>query len=234
MYNLPFGSTNSLSRQVAVPGYELVYGKNRWATLLSIILQIPKILISIKRENRWLKQLVSTQPLDLVISDNRYGLYNSKVRSILITHQVAIANPFGKTSGRILKLFTKDLSVISVNAGCPIFHGRRGEGGPWCRHFRPLARHGQCHNRHPIAAHQDTQNRPSHGKPSLERKLGEAGAFLYCRSPGFQCKQNGPKEGLSPAGPKKTPKGGTVYPGYREEARAGGNLDWLRVSELEQ
>ena len=35
-------------------GYNLKYGKNRQLTLLKIILQIPKILIQIKRENRWL------------------------------------------------------------------------------------------------------------------------------------------------------------------------------------
>jgi hypothetical protein len=65
-------------------------------TLVKIIFQIPKILIQIKRENRWLNHFLRKERLDAVISDNRYGLYSSDTFSVFITHQLAIKTPFGK------------------------------------------------------------------------------------------------------------------------------------------
>jgi uncharacterized protein (TIGR00661 family) len=77
-------------------GYDLKYGKNRRLTLLKIISQIPKILIQIKRENRWLNDFLSREEVNAVISDNRYGLFSPKIPSIFITHQLRIKTPFGE------------------------------------------------------------------------------------------------------------------------------------------
>jgi UDP-N-acetylglucosamine transferase subunit ALG13 len=80
---------------VELPGFLLKYGKNRAFTLLKIIFAIPKILIGIKRENEWLRRFAAREGLDLVISDNRYGLHGAGVYSVFMTHQLAIRSSWG-------------------------------------------------------------------------------------------------------------------------------------------
>jgi UDP-N-acetylglucosamine transferase subunit ALG13 len=86
-----------------IPGYNLRYGKNRWRTRWRIIFQIPKILISINRENRWLKNILRELPVTAVISDNRFGLYNKKILTVFITHQLAIKTGLGTWTDRFIK-----------------------------------------------------------------------------------------------------------------------------------
>jgi predicted glycosyltransferase len=80
---------------VELPGFRLKYGKNRAFTLLKIIFTLPKILIGIKRENAWLRRFAARERLDVVISDNRYGLYGAGVFPVFITHQLAIRSSLG-------------------------------------------------------------------------------------------------------------------------------------------
>jgi UDP:flavonoid glycosyltransferase YjiC (YdhE family) len=77
-------------------GYRIKFGGNRLIGLFRIILQIPKILIQIKRENNWLRQFLRAEKIDIVIADNRYGLYSPKIFSVFLTHQLLISSPFGK------------------------------------------------------------------------------------------------------------------------------------------
>jgi uncharacterized protein (TIGR00661 family) len=83
-------------RFIDLPGYDLKYGQTKRLTLFKIIFQIPKILIRIKSENRWLKGFLAKERIDAVISDNRYGLFSTKIHSVFITHQLHIKVPFGK------------------------------------------------------------------------------------------------------------------------------------------
>jgi UDP-N-acetylglucosamine transferase subunit ALG13 len=90
-------------RLVEIPGYELKYGKTKVLTILKIITGIPKILIQIKREKRWLRQFSAKERLDIVISDNRYGLYEKGLFSVFITHQLYIKTPLGRIAEWILQ-----------------------------------------------------------------------------------------------------------------------------------
>jgi UDP:flavonoid glycosyltransferase YjiC (YdhE family) len=88
---------------IEIPGYRIKYGKNRAITLFRLIVSIPKILISIKRERAWLKRFAAREELDLVISDNRYGLTVPGVFCVLVTHQLLIRTPFGRAVDGILQ-----------------------------------------------------------------------------------------------------------------------------------
>jgi uncharacterized protein (TIGR00661 family) len=77
------------------PAASMLYGKTRASTLLRLLLQIPKILTSIKQENRWLKEFLSAHPVDGIISDNRFGLYASGIPCIFITHQLKVKTGLG-------------------------------------------------------------------------------------------------------------------------------------------
>src|SRR5690606_4875511 len=90
--NLPEISVLPLS------GYRVRYGRIRSSFTLRILGQGPKILRAIRREKRWLHELLRSEHFDLVISDNRYGLYSEKVRSVILTHQLQVISGMGKAA----------------------------------------------------------------------------------------------------------------------------------------
>lgn len=81
---------------IHLEGYNIQYAKNPLLFAIKIVVQIPKILSAIKKENLWLNEILKKEKIDIVISDNRYGLYNKKLPCIFITHQLSIHSPFGK------------------------------------------------------------------------------------------------------------------------------------------
>lgn len=80
---------------IELPSYRIKYDKNRAFTLLRLLFSIPKILIRVKEENRWLRQFLEKEGVDMVISDNRYGLWHQDHYCVLITHQLNIQSGMG-------------------------------------------------------------------------------------------------------------------------------------------
>ncbi|HEY6976976.1 MAG TPA: glycosyltransferase [Chitinophagaceae bacterium] len=71
-------------------GYNVYYSKfKRWLPL-KILLQTPKILLRVYREHKWLQKAIRHFKIDIVISDNRYGLYTKQIPCIFITHQLQV------------------------------------------------------------------------------------------------------------------------------------------------
>lgn len=110
-------------------GYRITFSTNRRKTLLKIIFQIPKILIAINYENRWLKQFLLLNKIGLVISDNRYGLYNKQVKSVFITHQLSIKTPFGKLFERMLRKINYHFINKFRECWIPDYDGKQNMGG---------------------------------------------------------------------------------------------------------
>lgn len=75
-------------------GYEVKYSSNTRFFALKMLAQLPKIIQFIAYENQWLKQIIKEHKIDLVISDNRYGLNTGIIPCIFITHQLTIKAPF--------------------------------------------------------------------------------------------------------------------------------------------
>jgi uncharacterized protein (TIGR00661 family) len=69
-------------------GYRVRYGQNN--LFLNIFLQLPRIFRSVAKERQWLKELLSAEKFDIIISDNRPGLYNRNAYCVYITHQLRI------------------------------------------------------------------------------------------------------------------------------------------------
>ncbi len=88
---------------IHINGYHLSYGNKKWKTPLKILLQSPKILTAINKENQWIRALHKEKHLAVIVSDNRFGLYHPDVFSIFITHQLYIRSPFGRIINRILQ-----------------------------------------------------------------------------------------------------------------------------------
>lgn len=71
-------------------GYNIAYSDNKKRFTWKMAAQIPKILTSVKSEKKWLAQVVIDKKIDLVISDNRFGLYAKACASVFMTHQLRI------------------------------------------------------------------------------------------------------------------------------------------------
>jgi len=90
-------------RCVSLRGYEITYSKHSWALPIKLFFQLPKIINRIIGEHYWLKKFVKLEEIDFVISDNRYGMYSTKVPSIFLTHQLQIQVPQSKILFKIVR-----------------------------------------------------------------------------------------------------------------------------------
>lgn len=80
---------------VALFGYEVKYAQTI-ALGLKVLAQFPRLSLTVRKENHWLRNFLKKEKIDVVISDNRYGLYNKEVESVFITHQLFVPAPFLK------------------------------------------------------------------------------------------------------------------------------------------
>ncbi|MBI5389940.1 hypothetical protein HZB02_00440 [Candidatus Woesearchaeota archaeon] len=63
--------------------------------LSSFAVNLPKLLAEILSEHARAKQLIEQQNYDLIISDNRFGVYHPKIPSLFISHQTMFSFPSG-------------------------------------------------------------------------------------------------------------------------------------------
>ena len=130
-------------------GYDIKYSFNNKLFALSIIEQLPKINKAIKFEHLWLQEAIEKYKIDLVISDNRYGLYTTKVPCIFITHQLLIKAPFSflqkllqKINYQFINKFTQcwipDFETLQNIAGV-LSHPEKLPSTP-VKYIGPLAR----------------------------------------------------------------------------------------------
>jgi UDP:flavonoid glycosyltransferase YjiC (YdhE family) len=77
---------------IRFPGARIIYpsGNNM---VMKMMLQSPSILFNIYRENQQLKKIIRETGADVVISDNRFGLWSKQAYSVYITHQLMIKAP---------------------------------------------------------------------------------------------------------------------------------------------
>jgi uncharacterized protein (TIGR00661 family) len=78
---------------IRLSGYNIKYSLHLPMNI-NMLLQLPKLFLKIKKENKILTQIVQDYKIDGVISDNRYGLYHSGIPCIFITHQLKIQSPY--------------------------------------------------------------------------------------------------------------------------------------------
>ncbi|MDP2386321.1 MAG: glycosyltransferase [Bacteroidota bacterium] len=73
-------------------GYNVEYSAvfPQWIKVGFQSLRLAKL---ISKENEWLQKFVKENKIDIVISDNRYGLHCKQAKSIFITHQLNIPSP---------------------------------------------------------------------------------------------------------------------------------------------
>src|ERR1035437_4961977 len=95
----------SYIQSIELPSLSIEYGTG-FFSLLKFICSIPRILYWIKKDNKALKSILDQNKIDLIISDNRWGLWNKKIKSIFVTHQLMIKLPF------LISFLEKTLFII--------------------------------------------------------------------------------------------------------------------------
>ncbi len=75
------------------PAYDIKYPKHGWQMPFWIFRQNPRIKKTMREEHKWLADLCEKEKYTQIISDNRFGFFNKKTKSIYITHQLRIAFP---------------------------------------------------------------------------------------------------------------------------------------------
>ncbi|RYY56489.1 MAG: glycosyl transferase family 28 [Chitinophagaceae bacterium] len=104
-----------LVETIPLKGYRVSYAKTASLLPIKIAFQIPRLFSVIRREHRWLQQVIKNNHIDLVISDNRYGLYSGAVPCIFITHQLSIIAG-NKTIEKLIRWF--NYRCINRFTGC--------------------------------------------------------------------------------------------------------------------
>lgn len=84
-------------------GYRIQYSKNKKTFTSKIVSQVPHILKVIREEHQWLKTQQRLHSFDLIISDNRYGLYHQEVHNVILTHQLQIKSGKGSFADGVLR-----------------------------------------------------------------------------------------------------------------------------------
>lgn len=87
---------------IGLPGYDVKYDAGSLA--LKTIFSISRILKAIRIEHLFLEKVVQDKQIDLVISDNCYGLWSKQVKTVFITHQLMIKAPFAEKLLHIINL----------------------------------------------------------------------------------------------------------------------------------
>lgn len=76
---------------IELPSYNVQYKYSNM--FFNILLQVPKILKAIRQERILLKDIIQENNIDILISDNRYGIISKEIPSVFITHQLNIRIP---------------------------------------------------------------------------------------------------------------------------------------------
>ncbi len=77
---------------IRLPGYGITYPRNG-LMILRMAMQTPSIFLGIWKENLAVRKIVKEHQIDLLISDNRFGLWHRDIPCVYMAHQILIKCP---------------------------------------------------------------------------------------------------------------------------------------------
>ncbi len=96
-----------------LPAYNIRYTHTSFQ-IPFLMLQVPRLLQVFRKEQKVLDEIITHENIDGVISDNRYGIYSSRVPSVFMTHQIAPLAPFRYIGYRVHLRFMKKFSAVWI------------------------------------------------------------------------------------------------------------------------
>jgi uncharacterized protein (TIGR00661 family) len=79
-----------------LPDYNIQYSEKGEDFRFKIFKQLPKLFFAIRKEKKIVEEIIKKHAVSGIISDNRMGIFSTKIPSIYITHQVNVLS--GNTS----------------------------------------------------------------------------------------------------------------------------------------
>lgn len=133
-------------QSIKLPSYNITYAEKPRFFKLKLVFSLPHIQKTIASEKKMVKKLVEARGIDGIISDNRLGVRNNKVPSVIITHQLNLLS--GTTSwlsSKIHQTMIKkfDECWVPDSEGTDSLSGRLGHINnplPNVRYIGPLSR----------------------------------------------------------------------------------------------
>jgi predicted glycosyltransferase len=119
---------------IELPSYNITYPKKRSHFKYKMLLKLPKLKKTMDAEMKMIRQLVETEKIHGIISDNRFGVRNRSVPSVFITHQLNVltgSTTFisSKIHQKIIKKFdvcwVPDLAGIAINLSGKLGHFKK-------------------------------------------------------------------------------------------------------------
>jgi UDP:flavonoid glycosyltransferase YjiC (YdhE family) len=77
---------------ISFPGFKPLYS-SYLPQYIYLLFKIPSLIRHIIAEHKMLKRIIAEYAIDIVISDNRFGLWNRKIISVYVTHMPLIPLP---------------------------------------------------------------------------------------------------------------------------------------------
>ncbi|MES2514540.1 MAG: glycosyltransferase [Bacteroidota bacterium] len=101
-------------KRIEIEPYNITYS-NIFPLSIKLLLDAPRILQVIKREQQQLEEIIKEHGIDVVISDNRFGLHSKNAECVYVTHQLNIqAGLFSAIANRIHHGYIKKFNVVWV------------------------------------------------------------------------------------------------------------------------
>lgn len=142
---LIFNQEFSELKKIDIEPYNISYSK--WLPLsVKLLFETPRIISVINKEHAQLKLIIKEQKIEVVISDNRFGLYNKDVECIYITHQLNIrAGLFSSLATKIQRNYINKFNQVWIpdyEAKNESLAGKlsRNKGLKNCTYIGPLSR----------------------------------------------------------------------------------------------
>lgn len=88
---------------IHLDGYDVSYASSGRMFMMAIARQVPSILKTVRDERNWLRNVIKEHGIDIVISDNRYGLYNMDIPCVIMTHQLNAMSGLGKSIDKLVR-----------------------------------------------------------------------------------------------------------------------------------
>lgn len=128
-------------QSINLPDYTIQYASKQRLLVVRLILQVPAMLVSLLREHWQTEKIVRERDIDLIFSDNRYGVYSRNVPSFFITHQLRFKLPARLRKFEVISewfnrwYFRKYSGVLVLDeAGKENMAGDLAHSGKICRH----------------------------------------------------------------------------------------------------
>ncbi|SNR39672.1 Predicted glycosyl transferase [Lutibacter agarilyticus] len=77
-------------KSYTLPSYNIRYAKSGKNLKFKLFFRIPFVFLAIKKEQKVTAEIIEKEEIKGIISDNRFGVYSSKIPSVYITHQLQV------------------------------------------------------------------------------------------------------------------------------------------------